>query len=217
MIKEYKTVLNEAVAQTEEKKSKFIASVKPVKCEEEALEFISRLKTQYWDATHNVYAYHIVGDNVIQRFSDDGEPSGTAGIPVLEVIKRTGIQDVVIVVTRYFGGTLLGAAGLIRAYGKCAAAGIEAANIVKRQLCQEMIIIVEYTIFGKVQNMLVAEEYIIKEINYEQDVELTVYIPINLTDTFMQNLTELTNARAIVDVKGEVYITVDQNGKIIHI
>jgi uncharacterized YigZ family protein len=215
VIKEYKTVLNEAVAQTEEKKSRFIASVKPVSCEEDALEFINRLKAQYWDATHNVYAYYICRDNVTQRFSDDGEPSGTAGIPVLEVIKRTGIQDVAVVVTRYFGGTLLGAAGLIRAYGKCAAAGIEAARIVKRLMCREIIIIVEYTIFGKVQNMLIAGNYIIKSINYEQDVELTVYIPVDLTQVFLENLTELTNARAIVDVKGEVYITVDQNGKII--
>jgi uncharacterized YigZ family protein len=215
VIKEYKTVLNEAVAQTEEKKSRFIASVKPASCEEDALEFINRLKAQYWDATHNVYAYHICGDNVIQRFSDDGEPSGTAGIPVLEVIKRTGIQDVVVVVTRYFGGTLLGAAGLIRAYGKCAAAGIEAASIVKRLMCREIAIIVEYTIFGKVQNMLIAENYMIKAINYEQDVELTVYIPVDLTEVFLENLTELTNARAIVDIKGEVYITVDQSGNII--
>ncbi|HEY9061663.1 MAG TPA: YigZ family protein [Pseudobacteroides sp.] len=217
MVKEYKTVLNEAVAQIEEKKSKFIASVKPVICEEEALEFINRLKTQYWDATHNVYAYHICADNVIQRFSDDGEPSGTAGIPVLEVIKRTGIQNVVVVVTRYFGGTLLGAAGLIRAYGKCAAAGIEAANIIKRLLCQQVTIIVEYTIFGKVQNRLMAGDYIIKEINYEQDVELTVYIPVDMVGVFIDNMTELTNARAIVDVKGEVYVTVDENGRIIEI
>jgi uncharacterized YigZ family protein len=217
VIKEYKTVLNEAVAQTEEKKSKFIASVKPIKCEDEALEFIERLKTQYWDATHNVYAYHIVGDNVIQRFSDDGEPSGTAGIPVLEVIKRTGVQNVVVVVTRYFGGTLLGAAGLIRAYGKCAAAGIEAANIVKRLLCREIMIIVEYTIFGKVQNMLIAEEHIIKEIKYEQDVELTVFTPIDSTEVFIRQLTELTNARAIIDLKGETYVTVDMNGKIINV
>jgi len=217
VIKEYKTVLNEAVAQTEEKKSKFIASVKPVKCEEEALAFIEKLKTQYWDATHNVYAYYIVGDNVVQRFSDDGEPSGTAGIPVLEVIKRTGVQDVVVVVTRYFGGTLLGAAGLIRAYGKCAAAGIEAANIVKRLLCREIIIIVEYTVFGKVENMLIAEEHIIKEIKYEQDVELTVFTPIDSTEIFIRKLTELTNARAIIDLRGQVYVTVDMNGKIINV
>lgn len=217
MIKEYKTVLNEAVAQTEEKKSRFIASVKPVNSEDEALKFIEKLKTQYWDATHNVYAYHIVEDNVIQRFSDDGEPSGTAGIPVLEVIKRMGLQDVVVVVTRYFGGTLLGAAGLIRAYGKCAAAGIEVANIVKRQLCREIMIIVEYTVFGKVQNMLIAEEHIIKEVKYEQDVELTVFTPIDLTEIFVRQLTELTNARAIIDLKGEVYVTVDMNGTIINV
>ncbi|MDP4181218.1 MAG: YigZ family protein [Bacillota bacterium] len=215
MVKEYKTVLNEAAAEIEEKKSRFIATVKPIKTEDEAIEFINKLKANYWDATHNVYAYYIGGNNIIQRFSDDGEPSGTAGMPVLEVIKRTGLQDVAVVVTRYFGGTLLGAAGLIRAYSKSAAAGIDAAYIARRELCREINIIVEYTGFGKVQNMLIAGGYIIKNIIYEQDVELSVYIPVDIKEEFIDKLTELTNARAIVDLKGELFITVDQNGKII--
>jgi len=100
--KEYKTVLNHVVYEIEEKKSRFIASVRPVSTEEEAVEFIEELKSKYWDATHNVYAYYIGGKNIIQKFSDDGEPSGTAGLPVLEVIKRMGLRDVAVVVTRYF-------------------------------------------------------------------------------------------------------------------
>ncbi|HEX3029136.1 MAG TPA: YigZ family protein, partial [Clostridia bacterium] len=148
MLKEYKTVLKQSVAETEEKKSRFIASVKPVKTEDEALEFINGLKSKYWDASHNVYSYYVGGNNIVQRFSDAGEPSGTAGLPILEVIKRMEVQDLVVVVTRYFGGTLLGAAGLIRAYSKSASLGIEAAVVVKRLQCRTISLIVEYTMFG---------------------------------------------------------------------
>ena len=137
MRKEYLTASGEASAEMEEKKSRFIATVKPVATEEEAQFFINSIKSRCWNATHNVYAYYIGGDTVTQRFSDDGEPSGTAGIPVLEAIKKLGVEDTAVVVTRYFGGTLLGASGLVRAYGKSAAMGIEAAGIVKRMLCVE--------------------------------------------------------------------------------
>lgn len=215
MQKEYKTVFQEAVAEFEEKKSRFIATVRPVTTEEEAVEFINRLKSKYWDATHNVYAYYIGGETVQQRFSDDGEPSGTAGLPVLEVMKRRGVQDVVVVVTRYFGGTLLGAAGLIRAYGKSAALGLEAARIIKRQLCAEVKIIVEYTLFGKVQNTILAGGYPVKETLYEQDVEITVYVGVDEVEYFMETLTEVTNARCILEVAGKTFVTVDEEGKII--
>jgi len=130
---QYKTISKEATVEMEEKKSRFIANVKPVSSEEEALEFINNIRAKYWDATHNVYAYYISGENIIQRFSDDGEPSGTAGMPVLEVIKRMELKDLVVVVTRYFGGILLGASGLVRAYSKSAALGIEAAGIVTKK------------------------------------------------------------------------------------
>jgi uncharacterized YigZ family protein len=213
--KEYKTVLHSACAEIEEKKSRFIATAKPVATEEEAVEFINSLKTKYWDATHNVYAYHIGGNNVIQRFSDDGEPSGTAGMPVLEVIKRMGLQDVAVVVTRYFGGTLLGASGLIRAYSKSASAGIEAAVIVRRQLCVEVNIILEYTVLGKLQSMLASEGCAIKNIIYEQDVEIIAYIPIDEKDKFIALIVEATNARALVEAGDKVYVTLDENGKII--
>ncbi len=211
--KEYKTVFKKAGAETEEKKSRFIASVKPVSSEAEALEFINEIKTRYWDASHNVYSYYIGGNNIIQRFSDDGEPSGTAGMPVLEVIKKMGVQDLAVVVTRYFGGTLLGAAGLIRAYGKCASAGIENAVIVKRQLCTEINIIVEYTLFGKLRNMLDSNGYTVKEVVYGQDAEITVYIPEGGVEAFMKAVTEATSARAVAEVRNNLYITVDEKGR----
>lgn len=206
MQKEYKTVSKFAVAEIEEKKSRFIASVKPVSTEEEALEFISELKKKYWDATHNVYAYYINGENTIQRFSDDGEPSGTAGLPVLEVIKKAQVQDLVVVVTRYFGGTLLGAGGLVRAYSKSASLGIEAAGIVTKQLCVKASVVVEYNLLGKVQNSLTAKNFVIKDIVYGQDVELVVYVPVDGTEAFYRMIDDITNAAAVIELGEKVYV-----------
>src|SRR5659263_673576 len=130
--KEYYTVAHEAFVEIEERKSKFIGYVKPVETAEEATAYINEIKSNHKDATHNCYAYYVCKDMFAQRFSDDGEPSGTAGIPILEVIKRNNIQNVVVVVTRYFGGILLGAPGLIRAYSKSASEAIVKATKVKR-------------------------------------------------------------------------------------
>jgi len=213
--KEYKTVLNSAVCEIEEKKSRFIASVKPVSNEEDALSFINAIKTKYWDATHNVYAYSIGGNNIIQRYTDAGEPSGTAGLPMLEVIKRMEVQNLVVVVTRYFGGTFLGSAGLIRAYGKSAANGIEAAGIVMKKLCREVSVIIEYTLFGRVQSLLISQGYTIKNIVYEQDVEMLVYVYVDEIDKFVDILVEATNARAVIEPGDDTYITLDLQGKLI--
>jgi len=207
---EYNTVLKEAVAEIEEKKSRFIASVKPVSTEEEALEFISRLKSRYWNATHNVYAYYIGGDIPIQRFSDDGEPSGTAGMPVLEVIKRIGVQNVVVVVTRYFGGTLLGATGLVRAYSKSASLGIEAAGIVKKSLCTEVKAIIEYTLWGKVQNLIQKKRYPINNISYGQDIDLSIFVPVGEADDFLMLIEEETNGRAITELGEKMYVPMNE-------
>lgn len=213
--KQYKTVMRQAVAEIEEKKSRFIASVKPVSTEEEAVEFINGLKSRYWDATHNVYAYYICGNNIIQRYSDDGEPTGTAGLPVLEVIKRTGLQDLAIVVTRYFGGTLLGAAGLIRAYGKSAAAGIEAAGRITREMCLEISVIAEYTLFGKLQSAIISDGFIINEVIYTDEVEIKVYVPVDLESKFTDRINDVTNAKAIIAVGGKIYISIDETGQLI--
>ncbi len=217
MQKVFKTVLNEASIEIEEKKSRFIASVRPVCSEEEAVSFINSLKSKYWDASHNVYAYFIGGKNIIQRYSDDGEPTGTAGMPVIEVIKRMEVQNVVVVVTRYFGGTLLGAAGLIRAYGKSASLGIEAAVVVKRQLCWEARVIVEYSFFGKLQSGLISNGYLIKNAIFEQDVEIIVYVPVDEKGRFIELVEEITNARALVELGKKAYITVDMQGNALEV
>ncbi len=207
MHKEYLTVSNEAAAELEEKKSRFIATVKPVASEDEAHEFISGLKTRYWNATHNVYAYYICDNQELQKFSDDGEPSGTAGMPVLEAIKKLGVQNVAVVVTRYFGGTLLGAAGLVRAYGKSAAFGIEAAGIIRKRLCAEVRIMMDYTLLGKVQALTASKGYRVKDTIYSQDVDMILYIPVDELDDFSVLIIDATNAKALIDIGDKSYIT----------
>lgn len=215
MQKEYKTVLKQACAVYEEKKSKFIATVSPVSTEDEALDFINGIRSRYWDASHNVYSYYIAGDNTVQRFSDDGEPAGTAGMPVLEAIKKHELQNIAVVVTRYFGGTLLGASGLVRAYGKSASLGIEAAVIIRKQLCTQFGIIVEYPLFGRLQSLVAAEGYAVKGVSYGQDVEFTIFVPVDEVESFAGSVREATNARALTEIFDDVYITLDLNGKLI--
>jgi uncharacterized YigZ family protein len=207
MRKDYLTVSKEAVAEMEEKRSRFIATVKPVATEEEAQDFISSLKTKYWNATHNVYAYYICGDNELQKFSDDGEPSGTAGLPALEAIKRLDVQDVVVVVTRYFGGTLLGASGLVRAYGKSAGLGIEAAGIIKKQLCAQADILLDYSMLGKLQAVAAARGYMVKDTIYTQDVNMQLFVPVDEIEIFTAAVTEASNGRALISIGGKVHIT----------
>lgn len=194
-MQKYKTILKETASEIERKKSRFIANVKHVSTGKEAVQFIDSLKTRYWDASHNVFAYCIVNHVITQRFSDDGEPSGTAGIPVLEVIKRTGIQNVVIVVTRYFGGILLGAGGLVRAYSKSAASCIEKSGIVTMQLCKKCSLVLQYPLLGKIQNHIHEKKYNIKDIIYTDRVEIILYIPENELEEFEIFLADATNGK----------------------
>lgn len=215
MVTEYKTILNTATTEFEEKKSRFITNIRPISTEEAAIEYINEIRSKHWNASHNVYAYSLHGETLVQRFSDDGEPSGTAGIPVLEVIRRTGVQNLVIVVTRYFGGTLLGASGLIRAYSHGASLGIEAAGIITRKSCTNVNIMLEYTLFGKLQNMFMTNNNIIKDIQYGQDVELTVLIEEGGEEALIKDIIENTNGRAIIECGEKEYITLDSDGKLI--
>lgn len=207
MRKDYLTVSKEAAAEIEEKKSRFIATVRPVSSEQEAQDFINRLKTKYWDATHNVYAYYICAESTLQKFSDDGEPSGTAGLPVLEAIKKLEVQDVAVVVTRYFGGTLLGASGLVRAYGKSAAVGIEAAGIVRKLLCTEVRVTIDYSMLGRIQAAIVSRGYSVKDTVYTDNVSMDVYVPVDEFDFFTALITEESNGRADISAGEKVYIT----------
>lgn len=195
-------------------KSEFIGHAKPVSTEDEAKEFIDQIKSQYKDATHNVWAY-VIGQNMnIQRYSDDGEPQGTAGIPTLEVIKKENLCDVVVVVNRYFGGVKLGAGGLVRAYTKGAKIGLEAAKMVDKELFVQVDINIDYTLLGKFQNELTNKDYYVKEIVYEENVKIIVYCQLASLDELNSLLTEISSGKAIIKQKDEFYLSV-QDGKII--
>lgn len=215
MRKEYYTILDEAQDEFIERKSRFIGYIKPVANEDEAISFINDIKAKNWDATHNVYAYYIKDETEIQRYSDDGEPQGTAGLPVLEVIRKQGLQDVAVVVTRYFGGILLGASGLIRAYGKGAAAAIEVAGKVHKVLSKQIAVTVDYTDLGRVQNTLLNKEYVIENIVYTQDVEVLVLVPIGGVEALTALMTETTNGGCLIEEREEKYMVLDMEGKLI--
>ncbi len=187
-------------------KSRFIGYAKPIESEEEALEFIEEIKTKHRDATHNVYAYVFGENSNIQRFSDDGEPSGTAGIPALEVIKKEDLRNVVIVITRYFGGRKLGAGGLIRAYTKGAKIGIEASIIVNMILHKKLKVRIDYTSYGKVENYIINENYILGESVYDDKVNIFVYVEVDKKDEFCNMITDLTSGDGIIEDIGQEYV-----------
>ena len=173
-----------------EKKSRFIGRLWPVETEEAALEKIQEMKKQHYDATHNCWAYIIHGGAV--RFSDDGEPGGTAGMPMLQVLQREGLNNCVCVVTRYFGGVLLGAGGLVRAYTKGAKIAVDAAGKSMKRVWTVLYVPCPYTYYERVK-LLVAEcEGIIRTRDYGAEVELELLFAENMTDTFLEKLTDMT-------------------------
>lgn len=177
-------------------KSRFIGHVQRVKNEEEAQRFIQSIQKEHHNATHNCFAY-ITGDHdQFQKANDDGEPGGTAGIPMLEVLKRLSLKNTAIVITRYFGGIKLGAGGLIRAYSSVTSDTIKQIGIVKRERMQGYTIHIEYPLLGKIENFLKESNYIIEHINYLEKVELVVYAPIDMKTSFINELTNLSNGQA---------------------
>ncbi|MGX6445257.1 YigZ family protein [Neobacillus sp. K501] len=206
MLSRYYTVKETGENEIIIQKSRFIAHIKRAETEAEAQEFIQALKKKYWDATHNCSAYLIGENDQIQKANDDGEPSGTAGVPILEVLKKRKLKDTVVVVTRYFGGIKLGAGGLIRAYGKATSEGLDAVGIVERRLVQIMHVKIEYTWLGKIEKELRASEYKIKEIRYLDVVEVEVYVDEDRVQEFSKWLVELTNAQCNIQEGNNVYL-----------
>jgi len=188
------------------RKSEFIGYAKNVTTEETAVQFIESIKKKHWNATHNCSAYVIGAHDEIQKANDDGEPSGTAGKPILEVIKKNNLKDTVIVVTRYFGGILLGAGGLIRAYGQAAGEAIQAAGIIERTLHTIISIQTDYTWLGKIENELKNRNYAIKKIDYLDKVTMHVLVEVNQEDHFESFMTNLTNGQAILSRGEQAYI-----------
>ncbi len=198
MLATYYTVKESGEHEIVIQKSRFIAQIARATTEAEAQAFIEAIKKKHWNATHNCSAYLIGEKDEIQKANDDGEPSGTAGIPILEVLKKRNLKDTVVVVTRYFGGIKLGAGGLIRAYGGATSEGLNAIGVVKRTLMQVVHTQIDYHWLGKVENELRQSPYLIKEISYLDQVEVQTYVVEDQTDAFTNWMTNLTNGQATI-------------------
>lgn len=214
MKKSFRTINERAEAEIVEKKSRFIANVSPISSEEEATNFIAEIKKQHYNARHNCFAYVIGGDIPIVRFSDDKEPNGTAGKPILDVLLGEKIENAIIVVTRYFGGTLLGTGGLVRAYGKSAKEGILAGKIVQMDVYTKVFISVDYSLIGKIQYEVSNNGHIIIDTEYTDLVKFSLYIKSELVDEFIKNIVNITNNVANINKENEYFLKLI-NGQVV--
>lgn len=209
MLSKYLTVKEYGEHEIIIQKSRFIAHVKRTETEQDAQEFIQKIKKKHWNATHNCSAYLIGEHDQIQKANDDGEPSGTAGVPILEVLKKRQLKDTTVVVTRYFGGIKLGAGGLIRAYSKATSEGLDATGIVQRRLVQVMQVKIDYTWLGKIEKELRASEYKIKDIHYLDIVQVEVYVDESQINKFSEWMVELTNGQCTIEKGETLYLEED--------
>lgn len=202
----YLTVSSYGEAEIEINKSRFIAYVERVETEEAAVDFIEQIKKKHWNATHNCSAY-VVGENdQYQKADDDGEPSGTAGKPILEIIKKGKLKDTVIVVTRYFGGIKLGAGGLIRAYGKSASAGLKAVGVIERQNHTRIGVEVDYTFLGMLENQLRMQGYKIEDKQFTDKIRLIVLEKVGQEEILEQKVTDWTAGQVNFTREGQTYV-----------
>ena len=206
MLQHYKTVAGYGEDEIVIDRSRFIGYAQRVTTEEEAVAFIAMIKKKHWNATHNCSAFVIGENDQIQRSNDDGEPSGTAGKPILECIKKNGVKDTAVVVTRYFGGIKLGAGGLVRAYTAGTVTALKAAGIVAHILHQEVIITLDYHWWGKIENELRLGNHRVDGIDYADLVSVRVQLPSGEEIAFMERITDLTNGQAKLELGNKDYI-----------
>lgn len=192
--KDYRTVKEFATDQFIERKSRFIGYIMPVTTEEEAQAFVARISKEHRDAAHNVYAY-VLRENNISRCSDNGEPQGTAGVPTLEVLLKEGLTDVCVVVTRYFGGTLLGTGGLVRAYSHAAKLAVDAAQVMNMTTCATVTVACSYSFYGKLTYMLPEYGVLVKDTDFADQVTLTLQMKESVRADFEKALTEASNGQ----------------------
>ena len=211
----YRVVYEGGEGEIVEKKSRFIATVRPVETEEEAVAFINEMKKKYWDARHNCSAFVIGSRQEVTRCSDDGEPAQTAGRPMLDVLLREGITNVAVVVTRYFGGGLLGTGGLVRAYQSATQAGLAASKIIEKRQGKKLIIHTDYNGLGKLQYLFGQQKTAILDTEYAADVVLTILVPVEQKDFLYKEITEQTNGTAQMEWgEDAVYALIDKTVQI---
>ncbi len=200
----YKTIDSPVSCSFIEKRSEFIGHLCPVKTNEQAVDFINKIKSEHRKAKHNVYAYILRNNNII-RYSDDGEPQGTAGIPVLDVLQKQGLTDVCCVVTRYFGGILLGGGGLVRAYSHSASLAVSQSRIMNMFSCYSVKLTMDYDLYGKVSYVL--PEFEIKQTgsDFGNKVILNLNVKDELYDSFIKKLTDITNGKIVIEKLEELY------------
>lgn len=213
MLQEYKTVYAGGQGEIVEKKSRFIATVQPIENEAQALEFIESIKKKYWDARHNCFAYVLGERQELARFSDDGEPGGTAGKPMLDVLLGEGLHDVAVVVTRYFGGTLLGTGGLVRAYSGAVKAGLAESAVITKKAGVQLSIETDYTGLGKIQYILGERGIPVLESDYTDRVVLKALVPLPELAQTEHAVTEGTNGKAAME-EGESCYFAEIEGEI---
>lgn len=205
MLKPYKTVLRASETEFTEKKSRFIGRCFPVRDEAEAMEKLNGVRKAHFDATHNCWAYAL--SNGSQRFSDDGEPGGTAGMPIMDTIIKRGMKDVLIVVTRYFGGILLGSGGLVRAYSKSASDALNAAGCGVMSPCKVLEFSVDYSRYGMIEGV-VKSESTVDSIDFMENIRIRATVPDDNAEEFINNIREKTDGRAVPRIVGERFVAI---------
>ncbi|MBQ8640463.1 MAG: YigZ family protein [Lachnospiraceae bacterium] len=205
MIESYRTVYEGKQGEIEEKKSRFIASVAHVETEEEAVSFIEATRKRYYDARHNCYAYCLGKKGDQMRCSDDGEPSQTAGKPMLDVIVGQQLCDTVVVVTRYFGGTLLGTGGLVRAYTAATQEGLRNSVIIEKKLADQLWVTVDYNGIGKLLYLIGQKGYTQLDSDYGEQVTLVILVPVQESERFQNELVECFSGKAGISVEGQIW------------
>lgn len=204
MLKDYITIKDSASPEFVERRSRFIGYIKPVTSEQQALDFINSIRAKHWDATHNVYAYVLREQNTC-RYSDDNEPQGTAGMPVLDVIRKSGLTDVCIVVTRYFGGILLGGGGLVRAYSHSASLAVEAAGMILMRGCSMCSLECTYNQYGKLSSLVPENGGTVDNADFSDKVTMSFHIPTDEVSRLQKIVTEVTCGTVEINVDEEQY------------
>lgn len=208
MVEQYKTVYEGGTGEIVEKKSRFIATVRPVETEEEALAFIEEIRKKYWDARHNCFAYVLGERQEVMRCSDDGEPSQTAGKPMMDVLTGAGLTNTAVVVTRYFGGTLLGTGGLVRAYSGAVQEGLKNSQIITKCWGTMLEIGTDYNGIGKLQYLFGQRQIPMMDSEYTDKVKFTVLVPVSRVQEIRKAMTEATSGQALIEERKELYYAV---------